>query len=203
MENSKITLQTVKGSEMSTIKIARPGHNHWHNQYIGIEFYGCVGETEDEFKLNVQGDKLWINKQFVDVRNSSTDWDWVPCSQLGKTKTVEDFDRPISPEEAAILRNPLLTNMAETFERCFFTVVAKNNDYGGSNNDPFANFRNSTIAGVSVEKGILVRLMDKMSRVSTLLDKEAMVKDEAITDTIEDAINYLAIMKAYINLKNK
>jgi hypothetical protein len=30
-----------------------------------------------------------------------------------------------------------------------------------------------------------------------------MVKDEAITDTIEDAINYLAILKSYINQKNK
>jgi hypothetical protein len=111
--------------------------------------------------------------------------------------------RTISPEEQAIRNNPLLQDMANTFERCLSTAVRKNNDYGGSNNDPFANFRNSTIAGVSVEKGILVRLMDKMSRVSTLLDKEAMVKDEAITDTIEDAINYLAILKAYINLKNK
>lgn len=106
-------------------------------------------------------------------------------------------------EHEIIENNPLLKEMAETFNRCLSTAVKKNNDYGGSNNDPFANFRNSTIAGVSVEKGILVRLMDKMSRVSTLLDKEAMVKDEAITDTIEDAINYLAIMKAYINLKNK
>jgi len=118
-------------------------------------------------------------------------------------KMEQEKDRAISPEEQAIRNNPLLQDMANTFERCLSTAVRKNNDYGGSNNDPFANFRNSTIAGVSVEKGILVRLMDKMSRVSTLLDKEAMVKDEAITDTIEDAINYLAILKAYINLKNK
>jgi hypothetical protein len=93
--------------------------------------------------------------------------------------------------------NPLLQDMADTFTACFETATRKNHDYGGSNNDPFANFRNSTIAGVSVERGILVRLMDKMSRISTLLDKEAMVKDEAVDDTIDDAINYLAILKSY------
>ena len=95
------------------------------------------------------------------------------------------------------LENPLLQDMADTFTECFETAQRKNHDYGGSNNDPFANFRNSTIAGVSVERGILVRLMDKMSRISTLLDKEAMVKDEAVNDTIDDAINYLAILKSY------
>lgn len=98
--------------------------------------------------------------------------------------------------------NPLLNNMSLTFERCYNIAEAKNNDYGGSNQDPFANFRNSTIAGVTVEKGILVRLMDKMSRISTLLDRKAMVKDESIIDTIQDAINYLAIMKAFIELNN-
>lgn len=95
------------------------------------------------------------------------------------------------------IENPLLQDMADTFSACFETAQRKNHDYGGSNNDPFANFRNSTIAGVSVERGILVRLMDKMSRISTLLDKEAMVKDEAVDDTIDDAINYLAILKSY------
>lgn len=100
------------------------------------------------------------------------------------------------PTERGI-ENPLLQDMADTFTACFETATRKNHDYGGSNNDPFANFRNSTIAGVSVERGILVRLMDKMSRISTLLDKEAMVKDEAVDDTIDDAINYLAILKSY------
>jgi hypothetical protein len=93
--------------------------------------------------------------------------------------------------------NPLLEDMEKTFADCLATAVRKNHDYGGSNKDPYANFRNSTIAGVPVERGILVRLMDKMSRISTLLDKEGMVKDEAVDDTIDDAINYLAILKSY------
>ena len=91
----------------------------------------------------------------------------------------------------------MFQDIAYNFKACFETATIKNHDYGGSNNDPFANFRNSTIAGVSVERGILVRLMDKMSRISTLLDKEAKVKDEAVDDTIDDAINYLAILKSY------
>lgn len=110
---------------------------------------------------------------------------------------------PEKPVKYTYMDNVLLNDMQVTFERCLNTAVKKNNDYGGSNNNPFANFENSTVAGVTVERGILVRLMDKMSRISTLLEKEAMVKDEAITDTIEDAINYLAILKSYINQKNK
>lgn len=97
--------------------------------------------------------------------------------------------------------NVLLVDMEKTFKKCLEIAIAKNNDYGGSVKSPFANFENATVAGVSVERGILVRLMDKMSRISTLLDKEAMVKNESINDTIEDAINYLAILKSYINQK--
>jgi hypothetical protein len=45
---------------------------------------------------------------------------------------------------------------------------------------------------------MLVRMMDKMSRISTLLDKKAQVSDESIEDTLEDLANYAIIMKSYI-----
>ena len=62
----------------------------------------------------------------------------------------------------------------------------------------------SVQVGVTPERGLLVRISDKISRISNLLDKEAAVKDESISDSIDDAINYLAILKAkiYDNLEN-
>lgn len=152
-------------------------------------FNSFLDENGSQYQLEFPEGPFWISKDSVWVRKDENSH-WASGS---KYKYLE-------PEQSS---NVLLDDMANTFEKCYRTAVAKNNDYGGSNNNPFANFENATIAGVTVERGILVRLMDKMSRISTLLEKEAMVKDEAITDTIEDAINYLAIMKAYINLKNK
>jgi len=102
-----------------------------------------------------------------------------------------------SSNPSAVQENPLLTSMSETFSSCYNTAVKKNHDYGGSNNNPFANFLTSeSITGVAAERGILVRLGDKFSRISTLLDKPGMVADESVDDTIMDAINYLAILKA-------
>lgn len=94
--------------------------------------------------------------------------------------------------------NYLHNNMKETFSDCLEMVEKKNADYG-ADEDPFANFRNAEVVGVSVERAILVRMMDKMSRASTLLDKEARVEDEKLDDTLEDLINYTAILKAYLN----
>lgn len=117
-----------------------------------------------------------------------------------KTKMIDErFLKEV--EEVPSLGNVLLDDMCAMFSKCLETAIRKNHDYGGTNKDPYNNFRNSTIAGVSVEKGILVRLMDKMSRISTLLDKDGMVEDETVIDTIEDAINYYAILGSY--LKNK
>lgn len=187
-------------------KISRKGEpGMWHNRYINHVYNSALAETNDSVLLEIEEGNLWLDKHYIDMRKDDNS-SWVSgvkyrtesCALGAEYRTKEETARPISPEEDAILRNPLLMDMGKTFERCLFTAIAKNNDYGGSDNDPFANFRNSTIAGVSVEKGILVRLMDKMSRVSTLLEKEAMVKDEAIIDTIEDAINYLAILGSYL-----
>ncbi|NCB21153.1 MAG: DUF1599 domain-containing protein [Clostridia bacterium] len=91
-----------------------------------------------------------------------------------------------------------LKNIEDTFSKCLATAKAKNSDYAGVG-DPFRNFNSSELVGVPIPRAILVRMMDKISRVSNLLDKEASVKDEPIADTLEDLINYTAILKAYLD----
>jgi len=96
------------------------------------------------------------------------------------------------------------TEFVQSIENTYKTAVeivkAKNHDYAGTT-DPFKNFKNSEFFNIPVEKGILVRLGDKMARISNLLDSEAQVKDEKITDSIVDALNYLAILKAWLEAK--
>lgn len=61
------------------------------------------------------------------------------------------------------------------------TYSAKNHDYG----DSFAKTR------AIVPNAILVRLHDKLNRLTTLMSGEnAMVKDESIDDTLLDLANY-------------
>ena len=61
------------------------------------------------------------------------------------------------------------------------TYVIKNHDYG----DSFAKTR------AVVPNAILVRLHDKLNRLTTLMTGEAaMVKDESIDDTLLDLANY-------------
>jgi hypothetical protein len=93
--------------------------------------------------------------------------------------------------------NQLIASIRSRFARCLSIAAAKNADYAASP-DPFRNFRRAEMVGVSVERGILVRLTDKLCRVSNLLDADAEVKDERVTDTIDDAINYLAILGAWL-----
>jgi hypothetical protein len=78
----------------------------------------------------------------------------------------------------------------------------KNADYAGVG-DPFKNFNLCQDLGItSVESGLLVRMTDKLSRISTLLNKEAQVNDEAIIDTLSDLSNYAMILRIYIEQKN-
>jgi hypothetical protein len=97
-------------------------------------------------------------------------------------------------------RDQFHQNLEETFKQCLEISKAKNQDYAGVD-DPFRNFKNALSVGVSVDRGIMVRMMDKISRISNLLDKEAAVKDERLEDTLCDLINYSAILLAY--LKNE
>lgn len=81
----------------------------------------------------------------------------------------------------------------------------KNHDYSGKSGfEPFANFTRAEAMGITTtEKGMLVRMLDKMSRLSSFMEaKEFKVQDEKIEDTIKDMINYSILLYAYLQDKN-
>ena len=77
---------------------------------------------------------------------------------------------------------------------------AKNADYAGSAEDPFANFRLTDSFGVSsVEQGFFTRMTDKMSRIASFIKNgELQVKDESVIDTFKDLSNYAALFAGYL-----
>ena len=99
-------------------------------------------------------------------------------------------------------RESFINHIKATYQRCLQVLADKNQDYGKAS-DPWANFKFAAIANIGVSDAIMVRILDKMARISNLLHKEAVVKDEKIQDTIEDAINYLAILLAWIDNMEK
>lgn len=90
-----------------------------------------------------------------------------------------------------------ISHIEKTYIRGLDIIKSKNADYAGSS-DPWKNFRSAEVVGVSLERAILVRILDKLARVGNLLGKENQVKDESIEDTILDAANYLLILHAYL-----
>lgn len=60
----------------------------------------------------------------------------------------------------------------------------KNHDYGNSVHDTYKKF------GLT---SYLVRITDKLNRATTLNDKEALVDDESIKDTLMDMANYCVL----------
>jgi hypothetical protein len=105
-----------------------------------------------------------------------------------------DFDSPLHRLNTMIKRG-LIENTTEMFEAALTTMRAKNADYSGDNTG-MRNFQLSAeVSHVPMSKGILNRLMDKMTRIGNLLNKDqAAVKTESIFDTLQDAINYSAIL---------
>ena len=85
----------------------------------------------------------------------------------------------------------------------------KNADYTNSAQDPspncFANFTRCEDMGVcTTEQGFLVRMTDKLSRLSTFVTSgELKVKDESVKDTILDLINYSVLFLAYLQQEGK
>jgi hypothetical protein len=92
----------------------------------------------------------------------------------------------------------------EKYQKTMFDILKrKNADYSGKE-DTYANFQYCEKLGLcSTEAGIMVRISDKMTRISNLLKQDAKVKEETIKDTLLDMANYAMILASYIEDKNK
>tara|TARA_B100000085_G_C18102564_1_gene333745 strand:- start:44 stop:451 length:408 start_codon:yes stop_codon:yes gene_type:complete len=78
----------------------------------------------------------------------------------------------------------------------------KNHDYAGKGGEtPFANFERCEAMGVcSTEKGFLVRVIDKVSRLSTFVDAGKLkVDNESYEDAVLDIINYMILFSGYVS----
>ena len=97
------------------------------------------------------------------------------------------------------MQTPELLQLAnETFNKCLDILQKKNNDYS-KGQDALRNFKMVEVFQLTDPgTGILVRLCDKFARVCNLIHSEAQVKDEAVTDTIDDIICYCTLLKACI-----
>jgi hypothetical protein len=123
--------------------------------------------------------------------------DYEPCVS---GQDIEKAPKVNTVEEC----NQLIRSCSATFTACIDILIKKGKDYASMEN-PYANFEACTLIDISVEKGILVRMLDKLKRTSNLLDHEAYVTDETLEDTLRDLINYSAILIArrQANLKDK
>ena len=82
----------------------------------------------------------------------------------------------------------------------------KNRDYAGNEGlEPFANFTRVEAMGIcKTEQGFMVRLTDKMSRLSSFIRSGKMhIKDESFRDTCVDVINYMVLLAAYLKDKEE
>jgi hypothetical protein len=102
-------------------------------------------------------------------------------------------------------RDRLLELHKKTCGDAFELMKKKNADYSGgaSGYNPFLNFTRCENMGIcTTERGFLVRLTDKMSRLSTFCDTGTFqVADEKLNDTIQDIINYAVLFLAYTTSK--
>ena len=101
------------------------------------------------------------------------------------------------------MEKTLIESTQELFATALETMKKKNADYAGSDAS-MNNFRLSAeVANVKMSQGILTRLTDKTTRIGNLILKEAAVKDESIFDTVQDLINYAAILHYALQIEKK
>ena len=103
-------------------------------------------------------------------------------------------------------REDVIKHHKEICDEARTLMVKKNYDYSGKGGDkPFANFERTEAMGIcSTEAGVLVRMVDKLSRLSTFVDTgELKVDNESYHDAIVDIINYCILLSGIVKEKNE
>lgn len=108
------------------------------------------------------------------------------------------IDVPVMPLITS--QEDFINRLEELYKRNVDISRAKNSDYANLT-DSFSNFRACETFGIGAAEGILVRMTDKLMRVSNLIKRDAKVKDESILDTLSDLANYSMILRMYIENK--
>ena len=101
-------------------------------------------------------------------------------------------------------RQELFKHHKEICGEALSIMEKKNHDYAGEEGDSsFANFTRSEDMGIcTTEQGFLVRLCDKLSRLSTFASAgELKVDNESYHDAIVDIINYCVLFDGYVSSK--
>ena len=101
-------------------------------------------------------------------------------------------------------RDELLKSHTELTKKAHELMKRKNADYaGGAGTEPFANFTRCEAMGIcTTEAGMLVRMTDKLSRLSSFVEAGAFqVKDESLEDTCVDIINYAILFHSFVQDK--
>ena len=76
-------------------------------------------------------------------------------------------------------------------------LVDKGTDYA-KKEDRLMNLNSCQKIGITPARGVMVRMLDKLTRISNLLSNEAQVKDENIEDTIRDLSNYAFLLSLLV-----
>lgn len=93
-------------------------------------------------------------------------------------------------------RDELFTLHKEICARALSLMEKKNRDYS-IGDDPFGNFRATSILNIKPELGILMRCIDKIKRIETFI-KSGTLENEAVIDSIVDIINYMVLLEGML-----
>lgn len=172
-ESIHLTINKMVGDESYMIKWGSiVVTSNWKLLYI----YPDEASFKKDLQVEELPDDIYYTNISRDIYNRllSKKWEQLQDNKLtkGSLTDVELFKK-------------FTTDMLGTFKK-------KNADYGNSFHKSFEKF--GPIAGV-------VRLSDKMSRIESLINKDAQVKSESIEDTLLDMANYsiMLLIELYKN----